>query len=86
MGQIRAVDCASVLLDYWIGVYGPPERVLSDGGPQFTAQFWHQVCNLLSVKAKVATPSRPQTNGHAERFNRTMGRILDHYIAEQPTT
>jgi len=39
MGKIRAVDCSSVLLDYWIGAYGPPDRVLSDGGPQFTAQF-----------------------------------------------
>ena len=28
MGQTRAVDCASVLLDYWIGAYGPPDRVL----------------------------------------------------------
>ena len=86
MGKIRAVDCASVLLDYWIGAYGPPDRVLSDGGSQFTAQFWHQVCNLLSVEAKVTTPSRPQKNGQAERFNRTMGRILDHYVAEHPTT
>jgi len=85
-GQIRAVDCASVLLDNWIGAYGPPDRVLSDGGPQFTAQFWHQVCNLLSVEAKVTTSSRPQTNGQAERLNRKMGRILDHYAAEYPTS
>jgi len=86
MGEIRAVDCASVFLHYWIGAYGTPFRVLSDGGPQFTAQIWHQVCNLLSVEAKVTTPSRPQTNGQAERFNHTMGRILDHYVAEHPTT
>jgi len=86
MGQTRAVDCASVLLDYWIGAYGPPDRVLSDGGPQFTAQFWHQVCNLLSVEAKVTTPSRPQNNEQAERFSRRMGRILDHYVVEHPST
>jgi len=85
MGQTRAVDCASVLLDYWIGAYGAPDRVLSDGGPLFTAQLWHQVCNLLSVESKVTTPSRPQTNGQAELFNWTMGRILDHYVAEHPT-
>jgi len=55
MGGVRAVECASVLLDYWIGAYGPPDRVPSDGGPQFTAQFWHQVCKLLSVEAEVTT-------------------------------
>ena len=86
ISKVRAVDCASVLLDYWIGAYGPPDRILLDGGPQFAAQIWHQVCNLLSVEAKVTTPSRPQTNGQAERFNRTMGRILDHFVAEHPTT
>ena len=86
MGKVRAVNCASVLLDYWIGAYGPPDRVLSDGGPQFTAQFWHQECNRLSVEAKVTTPSRTQTNGQAKRFNSTLGRILDHYVAEHPTT
>jgi len=34
----------------------------------------------------VTAPSRPQTNGQAERFNRTMGRILDHYVAEHSST
>jgi len=86
MGQTRAVDCAFVLLHCWIGDYGPPDRVLSDGGPQFTAQFWHQVCNLLSIGAKATIPSRPQTNGQAERFNRTMGRIHDNNFAKHPTT
>ena len=65
IGKIRAVDCAYVLLAYWIGAYEPADRVRSDRGPQFTVQFWHQVCNLLSVEAKMTTPSRPQTNGQA---------------------
>jgi len=86
MGKVRAVDCAPVLLDYWIGAYGPPDRILSDGGPLFTAQFWHNACNLLFVEATVTTPSRPQTNGQAGRFNHTMGRILDHEDAKHSTT
>jgi len=34
----------------------------------------------------VITPSRPESNGQTERFNRTIGRILDHYVAEHPKT
>lgn len=86
MGRVKSIDCASVLLDYWIAAYGLPDRILSDGGPQFTAKFWSQVCNLLSVEPKITTMSRPQTDGQTERFNRTMGRILDHYVAEHPAT
>jgi len=84
MGRIKAVDCASVVLDYWVAAYGPPDRLLSDGGPQFTAHFWGQVLNLLSIEPKLTTPSHPQTNGQTERLHRTMHTILNHYVAEHP--
>jgi len=82
MDGTTAVNCASAVLDYWVAAYGPPDRLLSDGGPQFTSNVWGQVCNLLSIEPKVTSPSHPQTNGQAERFNRTMHTILDHYVAE----
>jgi len=67
-----------------VGAYGPTDRLLSDGGSQFTSHFWAQVCNLLSVEPKVMSPSHPQTIGQTERFNRTMHTILNHYVAEHP--
>jgi len=79
-----AVDCASVVLDYLVATYGPPDRLLSDGGPHFASPIWGQVCNLLSIEPKVTSPSHPQTNGQTERFNRTMQTILNHYVAEHP--
>jgi len=82
MDGITAVDCASAVLDYWVAAYGPPDRLLSDGGPQFTSHFWGQVCSLLSIEPKVTAPSHPQTNGQTERFNRTMHTILNHYAAD----
>jgi len=73
-----------VVLDYWVAAYGPPDRLLSDGGPQFTSYFWGQVCNLLYIELKVTSPSHPQTNGQTERFNRSMHKILNHYVADHP--
>jgi len=84
MGVTTAVDCSSVVLDYWVAAYGPPDRLLSNGRPQFTTQFWGQVCNLLSMDPKVTSSSHPQTNGQTERFNRTMQTILNHYVVENP--
>jgi len=84
MDGTTAVDCASAVLDYWVAAYGPPDRLLSDGGPQFTSHFWGRVCNLLSIEPKVTSPSHPQTNGQTKRFNRTIHTILNHYLAEHP--
>jgi len=84
MDGTSAVDCASVVLDYWVAAYCPPDRLLSDGGPQFTSHFSGQVCNLLSIEPKVTSPSHMQTNGQTERFNRTMHTTLNHNVAEHP--
>jgi len=84
MDGTTAVDCASAVLDYLVAADGPPDRLLSDGGPQFTIHVWGQVCNLLSIQPKVTTPSHPQTNGQTERFKSTLHTILNHYVAEHP--
>jgi len=84
MDGTTAVDWASVVLDYRVTAYGPPDRLLSDGGPQFTSHVWGQVCSLLSIEPKVTSSSHPQTNGQTERFNRTMHTTLNHYVAEHP--
>jgi len=34
-----SVDCALVDLDHRVAAYGPPDRLLSDGGPQFTGHL-----------------------------------------------
>jgi len=84
MDGTMAVDCASVVLDDWVATCGPPDRLLSDEGPQFTSHVWGQVCNLLSIEPKVTSPSLPQTSGQTERFNRPMHTILNHYVAVHP--
>jgi len=84
MDGTTAVDCASAVLDYWVAAHGPPDRLLSDGGRQFTSHFLGQMCNLVSIEPKVTAPTHPQTNGQTERFNRTMHTILNHYVAEHP--
>jgi transposase InsO family protein len=53
--------------------YGiPVERVLTDNGPAYIATTHALACRALAVKHSRTRPYRPQTNGKAERFIRTL--------------
>jgi transposase InsO family protein len=48
------------------------ERVLTDNGPCYRAVLHAIACRRLGIKHHRTRPHRPQTNGKAERFIRTM--------------
>ncbi len=48
------------------------ERVLSDNGAPYVSHRWRQACADLGITHSRTRPRRPQTNGKAERFHRTM--------------
>jgi len=47
-------------------------RVLSDNGSAYRSKQWRQACSTLGLKAKRTRAYRPQTNGKAERFIKTL--------------
>ena len=59
------------------------ERVLTDNGTCFK-QRWQDACRQRQITVKKTRPYRPQTNGKAERFIRT---LVDRwaYAASYPT-
>jgi transposase InsO family protein len=48
------------------------ERVLTDNGSAYRATIHALACRILAIKHLRTRPRRPQTNGKAERFIRTM--------------
>ncbi|MEV8510678.1 IS481 family transposase, partial [Actinoplanes sp. NPDC051475] len=48
------------------------ERVLSDNGSAYKSYAWRDACTQLGITPKRTRPYRPQTNGKAERFHRTL--------------
>ena len=61
------------------------ERVISDNGSRYKSKAWRHACSELGVKPKRTRPYRPQTNGKAERFHRTMAAewaFSRHYHSE----
>jgi len=47
-------------------------RVLSDNGSAYRSKQWRKACSAMGLKAKRTRAYRPQTNGKAERFIKTL--------------
>ena len=71
----ETADSALAFLDELIGFYGSHgiavERVLTDNGTCFKRR-WGEACASHGIAVRRTRPYRPQTNGKAERFIRTL--------------
>jgi len=83
--RITAMSVASAIIDAWVSAYGPPDRILSDQGPQFMSNFFIAVIKILGIETVRTTAYHPQTNGQVERYNRTMATQLRHNVADDPS-
>ena len=82
--RITAADIAKAFVTHWVFIYGPPVKVLSDNGKQFTSKFFQNVCRIMGIHNTFTTTYHPQANGQVERFNRTIISALRHYTEEHP--
>jgi transposase InsO family protein len=71
----ETADSAIRFLDQLVSFYASHaitvERVLTDNGSCFKRR-WHQACEKHGIAVRKTRAYRPQTNGKAERFIRTM--------------
>ncbi len=80
--SITATAVAHAFVDNWVFDYCPPTRVVSVNGAQFTAKVFKAVCRALRVRTLFSRAYNGQTNGHVERFNRSLLAGLQAYTAE----
>jgi len=82
--KITALSVAQAFCERWVFQYGPPEYLLSDRGTQFVSKFMQKVCKILGIRQAFTAAYHPQTNGQAERFNRTLLAALRTFCGEHP--
>lgn len=71
-----AKQVAKVLWNKYFCVFGFPERIHSDQGPNFESQLISELLRVSGVRKSHTTPYHPMGNGSVERFNRTLGGMI----------
>jgi hypothetical protein len=70
------------LLHLWILRYGPPNRILSDNGPEFrNIDVQQKLCETFGIAKIYTTPLHPQGNGIVERMMRPLKTALAVFMS-----
>jgi len=80
--QLRSLSSSAILkrLNEWFLVYGYPERLRSDNGPQFRTEFssW---CLSHGILHQTSSPYHPASNGLAESAVKSVKKVLKASLA-----
>ncbi len=72
-----AMETALELFQHVFRIYGIPEDILSDRGPQFTSRVWQVFCKQCT------SGCHPESNGQVERLNQEIGCYLRSYCSKE---
>ena len=81
----RATTVARALMERVILIHGHPATLLTDRGTEFLNKEMARICELIHTKKIFTTPYRPQADGMAERFNRTLLKLLRAFVDGEQT-
>ena len=79
---VNAQETARLFLARVLPIFGVPRKVISDRGPQFTAEFWDEILRLLGARRALATAHHPQTDRQSERAVQMLIKLLRTYSLE----
>ena len=57
--NIDAKEAAWLYIHYVYRIYGPPDTIISDRGPQFISAFWNKFTQILGIKLKLSIAYYP---------------------------
>jgi transposase InsO family protein len=58
--NIDTKEAAQLYIYYVYRIYGPPDTIVSDWGPQFILAFWNEFTRILGIRLKLSTVYHPQ--------------------------
>ena len=62
--------------------YGIPDQIVTDNGPQFTAEEFKQFCIGNGINHTLTAPYHPSTNGEVERFVQTFKTSMQKHLCQ----
>jgi transposase InsO family protein len=67
---------AELYVDNILKLHGAPRSIVSDRGPQFTAQFWKSLHASMGTELDYNIAFHPRTDGQMERVNQVLKDLL----------
>jgi transposase InsO family protein len=80
---IDAEELANLFITHIFRLYGLPDAIVSDQGPQFASGFWKYLCYSLKIEPQLSTAFHLETDGQTERMNSIIEQYLWAYINYQ---
>ena len=74
--DVSAETAAKVALLDWVGRFGIPLQIMTDGGTQFTNDLWEELSQLIGSEKLESFPYSHEENGLIERANKEVMRHL----------
>ena len=73
---LLAKSLARLFRDNVWKLYGLPESVVSDRGPQFAVELTKELNRMLEIEMRLLTAFHPQTDGQTEQINQKLKQYL----------
>jgi hypothetical protein len=83
---VTALGSARLYLQHVWKLHGLPKLMLSDQGPQFVAEFMHELYRLLGITILALTAYHPQLDGQTECINQELEQYIRVFVSEQQNT
>ncbi len=77
---VTARDTATIFVKHVYRIWGPPDSIVSDRGPQFISDFWEEFTKELGIKLKLSTANHPQSDGQTEVVNQYIKQRLRPFV------
>ncbi|KAK3555306.1 hypothetical protein QTP86_014893, partial [Hemibagrus guttatus] len=81
-----AKETALLFVQHVFRLHGIPSDIVSDIGPQFTAQFWTEFCRLLGISISLSSGYHPQSNGQTKHMNPQLETGLRLLCSQDPNS
>jgi len=78
--KTSAEGLAQLFRDNIWKLYGLPDSIISDRGPQFAARIMKELNQMLGIDTKLLTAFHPQIDGQTERMNQELEQYLRMFI------
>ena len=83
---ITADGIVAIIFQKFYAHFGLFDKVISDHGPQFTANFAKELSHILRYEISLSTTYHPQTDGETERLNQEVETYLCIFCGSNPET